>query len=46
LNRLNKAADLIEADRRVLISKAPSSAVGERVASCNLSGALDWILGQ
>jgi predicted AAA+ superfamily ATPase len=46
LNRLNKAADLIGADRRVLISKAPSSAVGERVASCNLSGALDWILGQ
>jgi len=36
LARLQKAADLIGADQRILISQVPISAFGERQASCNL----------
>ena len=38
--RLNKAADLIGADRRFLVSQAAASAGDQRQAMCNL----DWLL--
>jgi predicted AAA+ superfamily ATPase len=36
LARLHRAADLIGADQRILLSQVPTSAFGERQASCNL----------
>ena len=35
LARLNKAADLIRADRRVLVSRTRTPAVGAREISCD-----------
>jgi predicted AAA+ superfamily ATPase len=36
LRRLNKAADLIGADRRILVSRTPRSVAGRREFSCSL----------
>jgi hypothetical protein len=36
LRRLNRAADLIHADRRILISRTPRSVAGQREVSCSL----------
>jgi hypothetical protein len=38
--RLNKAADLIDASKRILGSQVPQSAAGGRLVSCNLP----WLL--
>jgi predicted AAA+ superfamily ATPase len=40
--RLEKAADLVSADRRLLVSQVTTSVQGERTASCNLP----WLLEQ
>jgi len=40
--RLDKAADLVGADRRLLVSRVSTSVQGERSASCNLP----WLLEQ
>ncbi|HEU4580978.1 MAG TPA: ATP-binding protein [Polyangiaceae bacterium] len=40
--RLDKAADLVSADRRLLVSQVATSVQGERTASCNLP----WLLEQ
>ncbi len=40
LARLDKAADLIDADQRVLVSRVSRSAMGRRTSSCHLSDLL------
>jgi predicted AAA+ superfamily ATPase len=45
LDRLKHAAGLVQADRRLLISQVPESAIGKNDGSCNLRDALEW-LGQ
>ena len=43
MERLNKAADLTGATRRILVSNTPTTTdAGERV-SCNLPGLLDYL---
>ena len=44
LERLNKAANLIDATHRVLISRTNSPAVGDRMASCDLATTLGLLL--
>ncbi len=41
LVRLDRTADLIKADRRILVSRVPRSDAGGRRVSCNLP----WLLG-
>ena len=43
LRRLNKAADLIGAHRRILISQTPNPLFGEREFSVSLPSFLEWI---
>lgn len=45
LARLHRAADLIGADQRILLSQVPISAFGERQASCNLPDFLSRLPG-
>ncbi len=40
MERLNKAADLIEASKRILVSQVPQSTDSGRLVSCNLR----WLL--
>jgi len=44
LVRLNKAADLIDADRRILVSQTQQKAEGEKAISCNLADAIQHII--
>lgn len=44
LVRLNKAADLIEADRRILVSQTQQKAEGQKAVSCNLADAIQHII--
>ena len=44
LVRLNKAADLIDADRRILVSQTQQKAEGEMAISCNLADAIQHII--
>ena len=43
LARLNQAADLIKADKRVLISRTPETVDEGRQVSCNLPWFLEWL---
>ena len=40
MERLNKAADLIDASKRILVSQVPQSTDSGRLVSCNLP----WLL--
>ena len=40
MERLNKAADLIDASKRILVSQVPQSTDSGRLVSCNLR----WLL--
>ena len=37
LRRLNKAADLVNADKRILVTQTTENAIGSREVSCNVS---------
>lgn len=45
LNRLRKTAELIQADRCVLVSRTTSLVAGPEAASLDLDATLDWLLG-
>ena len=44
IGRLNKAADLIEASRRILISRTPETIDNGKVVSCNLDGFIKQVI--
>lgn len=46
LHRLEKAAELIDADQRILISQVPHSAMGQRSSSCNLVDFLTRLMAE